>query len=199
MKTEPPLYFLLRPCMAFLFFLLYHPSFEGKKNILKRGSIVLAGNHTCSLDFLLLICATRRCVHFLAKDELFKGPFKLFFRSLGAIPVNRRGRDTHALRAAVGVLRKGRTIGIFPEGRVNKTSEPLLPLKSGAVKMAQITGAKIIPFTISGRFRIFRRGPLITFHEPMEIESTDLAGAKERLAQIIGSGLGNRSKPKKEE
>lgn len=195
MKAKPIVYYVLKPIVKFLFFLLYHPSFSGKENIPKKGGIVLAGNHTKSLDCLMLICSTRRCVHFLGKSELFKWPFKLFFKSVGVIPVNRQhGKGTSALRAAINLLRQEKAIGIFPEGGVNKSDELLLPFKIGAIKMAKATNSKIVPFTISGSYRIFRRGPLVTYYEPISVFGDSLTEESEKLASAIRLGLENSNR-----
>ena len=70
---DPIFYKLVRPIVKGLIYLLYRPKIIGKENIPKNGSIILAGNHTNNFDCLLLISSTKRCIHFLAKDSLYKG------------------------------------------------------------------------------------------------------------------------------
>ena len=83
-----------------LFELLYHPRVLGRGNIPKNGAVILAGNHKSNLDCILIASCLWRQVHFMAKDELFRGGFRYFFRALGTIPVNRRIRDASALSEA---------------------------------------------------------------------------------------------------
>ena len=78
---EPRLYRIVRPILTFLFKLLFHPHIINKENIPLKGRIVLAGNHTNYLDCLLLISATKRTIHFLAKDDLSKGVKKIIFNN----------------------------------------------------------------------------------------------------------------------
>ena len=93
--------------------------------------------------------STKRSVYFLAKDELWKGPKKLFINNMGLIPVNRRQKDHNALATAEKYLNNGCVIGIFPEGRTQK-GRGLLSFKIGAVKMAADTYTPpIIPFIIT--------------------------------------------------
>ena len=99
-KKSPVLYMLLRPPVTAIFRLAVMPKIEGKENIPKNSAAVLAGNHTSSFDCFMLMSSTRRCIHFLAKDELFKGPLKYFFGGAGIIPVNRRQKDRAALSSA---------------------------------------------------------------------------------------------------
>ena len=52
-----------------------------EKYIPENGRVILAGNHTNYFDCILVGCATDRCVHYLAKDELMKGPLKIIFKN----------------------------------------------------------------------------------------------------------------------
>ena len=72
-EKDPLFYRIVRPILTFLFKVLYRPTIIGKEHIPKSGRIVIAGNHTNNFDCVLLIASTKRCVHFLAKDELYKG------------------------------------------------------------------------------------------------------------------------------
>ena len=75
---EPLFYRIVRPIVTFLMKLVFRPNYIGLENIPKSGRIILAGNHTSKLDPLLLMSSTNRCIHFLAKIELFKGIKKYF-------------------------------------------------------------------------------------------------------------------------
>ncbi len=72
-EKDPRFYKMVRPIVTFLFKFLYRPQIIGKEYIPKEGRIIIAGNHTNNLDCILLISSTKRCIHFLAKDELYKG------------------------------------------------------------------------------------------------------------------------------
>lgn len=186
---EPVLYRILRPFLVGLFKLLYKPSIIGKQHIPTTGRVVLAGNHTNNLDCFLLAASTKRCVHFMAKDELFKGVFAFFFRGLGAIPVNRRTKDAHALSAARDTLKDDKIIGIFPEGTINRTDDVIMPFKLGAVKMASDTDSQIVPFVIKGKYKIFDRGVKVIFYPPMSIENDDLIAENKRLMDCVSNAL----------
>ena len=62
-----------------LFRLLFHPKVRGRENIPKSGAIIFAGNHKSNLDCVLLATCLWRQVHFMAKDELFRGAAGGFF------------------------------------------------------------------------------------------------------------------------
>ena len=76
-KKESKLYIIVRPIIKILFKFFYNPKVIGDGNIPKEGKVILAGNHTNNFDCLMLMSSTKRCIHFLAKIELFRG-FKKF-------------------------------------------------------------------------------------------------------------------------
>jgi len=166
---EPGIYRLIRKPLGFCFKTIYKPTIIGAENIPKNGRIILAGNHTNYFDCILVGCATDRCVHYLAKDELMRGPLKYIFKGLGIIPVNRRQKDKAALETAEMMLKDDKVIGIFPEGTINRTDSVIMKFKFGAVKMAFDTDTNIVPFVITGKYKAFKRSIKIKFFEPMKV------------------------------
>lgn len=178
-------YRLVRPLIKAFFYIVYRPEVIGSENIPKDGRVVLAGNHTHNFDCLCLIASNKRTIHFLAKDELLKGPFGFIFKAMGIIPVNRREKDKTALPTAIKVLEKDKVIGIFPEGTFKEGYDGLLPFKIGAVKMAHDTNSKIVPFAIVGKYRPFRKGFKIVYGKAYEIKSDDLEKENDKLRSKV--------------
>ena len=176
------LYRILRPIIKFLVTVFIRPKFIGLENIDDKA-MVLAGNHTSILDCFLLISATKRSVHFLAKDDLWKGPKKILFANMGLIPVNRKAKSHKSLEMAEEYLNNDHIIGIFPEGTTEK-GRGLLSFKIGAVKMASDTNTKIIPFAITGKYRLFSKNLKIKFSEEFLVDG-DLDKENERLRETI--------------
>ncbi|MBQ8209281.1 MAG: 1-acyl-sn-glycerol-3-phosphate acyltransferase [Clostridia bacterium] len=196
-NKEPALYRFFRPAVSVIFRILFRPRIVGRENIPKDSGAILAGNHTDFFDCFMVISSTKRCVHFLAKNELFKNAFtNRFFTSAGLIRVYRNGKDRDALICAEEYLRNGCIVGIFPEGTTNKKTGTSLPFKIGAVKMAQDTGTPIVPFTINGRYRLFGKGVEIVFQKPYKIESTDLLCANDELKAKVLSKIKNQGDSK---
>lgn len=185
---EPIFYRVVRGPLTALFKAVYKPAIVGKNNIPESGRIILAGNHTNYFDCLLVASATKRCVHYLAKDELMKGPLKFIFKGLGIIPVNRRQKDKAALEKAEEILRDEKLIGIFPEGTINRTDDIIMPFKFGAVKMAKDTDTAIVPFVISGKYKPFKRSVKIRFFEPFKA-AENLEETNNKLMNIVAAEL----------
>ncbi len=189
---EPLLYKIVRPIITFLFKLIFHPTIIGKENIPKDGRVVLGGNHTNNLDCLLLISSTKRIIHFLAKDSLYKGLKKPIFKGMGIIPVNRSIHDKGALNSAIESLKEEKTIGIFPEGTINRTKDIIMPFKIGCVKMAHDTKSPIVPFVITGKYKIFGKGVTIEFFKPYIPDNDILDVENKKLMKFISEELEKR-------
>lgn len=169
-----------------LFKLLYQPTIINKENIPMHGRIILAGNHTNNLDCALLISSTKRTIHFLAKKELHDTKLGgWFFKSMATIPVDRKVKNPDAMKSAIEVLNNEEVIGIFPEGTTNKTKDIILPFKYGAISMANKTDSYIVPFSITGKYKLFQKKVRIKFDKPYKLKSSDLSAEKELLENKI--------------
>lgn len=185
------LYKVLRPIITVLFKVIYKPTIIGKENIKNEGRIILAGNHTNNLDCALLISSTKRNIHFLAKSELFTGIKKILFSNMGLIPVNRKKKDHKSLDMAYKYLNKDKVIGIFPEGTIGKKG--ILPFKMGAVKMSYETNCEIVPFAITGEYKLFSNNLKIEFGKPLKIKNSNLEKENEKLRNKIVKMVGVNS------
>jgi 1-acyl-sn-glycerol-3-phosphate acyltransferase len=182
------LYRITRPLIKVFMKIFFRPTYIGTELIPTDVNFILAGNHTSYLDPLLLMSSTNKTIHFLAKDSLAKGIKGLLFRSMGIIPVNRKIHDKNALKTAEEELLNEKVIGIFPEGTINRTEEVTIPFKIGAVKMAQDTDTLLVPFTIMGKYKLFRKSVVIEFYSPYKVKE-DLTIENDRLRNFIGNEL----------
>ena len=165
---------------------MYRPRLHGNEKIPKEGGVILALNHRCNGDPAFICLGTKRMIHFLAKKELFEGSFAWFFRLGGTIPVDRVHGDKKAMATAEDILHKGGIVGIFPEGTRNRTEEPILPLKFGAVRIAQKTGVPIIPVVSVGPYKPFGTPIDVYYCDPMYVaEGDDLEKANKKLRNIM--------------
>lgn len=182
-------YTLVKPIVKLLFYTLYRPTIKGRENIPKNGPFVLAGNHTKWLDSVMLVSVTpKNQVHFLAKEELWHGKGWIVVKAMGCIPVNRKIHDKDALIKAYEYLNNGSCIGIFPEGTINRTDDIIMPFKYGAVKMCKETDATLVPFVITGKYKLFKKGVTIEFLEPRKVTG-DLDLENEKLMSDVKEKL----------
>jgi 1-acyl-sn-glycerol-3-phosphate acyltransferase len=107
----------------------------GRDRIPAHGPLVLCFNHFSWLDPWALGSVVPRTVYYVAKQEAHDhriiGPFIRFF---GTTPVRRGESDREAIRLMREVVRRGDTLGMFPEG-TRQEREPG-PVRSGAAMIA---------------------------------------------------------------
>jgi 1-acyl-sn-glycerol-3-phosphate acyltransferase len=170
----------------------------GAENIPLEGGALLAINHTSYLDFALggipADMRGRRLVRFMAKDAIFKHPIAgPLMRGMKHIPVD-RGAGSQAFRDAVGDLKAGEIVGVFPEATMSRSLD-IKELKSGSIRMAKAAKVPLIPMIIFGGHRIlaygvkdFSRGKQIcmTVGKPLEFDPTlDSDQANELLSNTL--------------
>lgn len=166
-----------------LFFQVKAAGLDNYRQLDRHQPLIIASNHHTHFDAVSIIVFINRNLHFLAKQELFKGHFGWFFRAIGLIEVN-RDRHNSGVDAAMEYLNDNRAIAIFPEGTTKfKQPNQLLPFKYGAIKLAQQSGAPILPVAVTGRPQLFR-GHLsqVRFGAPYYVSpNADIATATREL------------------
>lgn len=177
-------YKFLRFFTNFFIHVFIRPKIEGLENIKEEGSIILAGNHTSIFDPILIMSCTKRKLYFLAKKELLRFPSNIIFNNMGLIPVDRKIKDKSVIPMAEKTLKEDKAIVIFPEGTTEK-NRGLLPFKIGCVKIAHDTNISIVPFTITGKYKLFRNDIKIVFHKAYNVESNDLELENEKFRNYI--------------
>ena len=136
---------------------------HGREHVPKTGAVIVASNHISFWDPLLVGTAAMREQHFLAKEELFRGPLGWLIRAYNAIPIRRGTADLTGLAKARDVLRAGRSLILFPEGTRSRGGE-LRPARPGLGVLAVSTDALVVPTCILGSDRsgkwLFRQAKL---------------------------------------
>ena len=188
----------------------------GKKNLPKKGGYVLTCTHSSNWDPILLDIYLGKKIKFLAKRELFDNKFVgWFLKRVGAYPIDRNNPDISAFKYSLGVLKKNKVLGIFPEGTRNKNLEEraIQDIKSGAVTFASKGETFILPMVIYNKAKAFKKNYLI-IGEPLKIvgenpkrltkeevdmNTTRLAKELERLREEVSNMLNQKKNKKKKE
>ncbi len=133
---------------------------DGLEHLPANGPAIVASNHVGYVDFAFVMLGPprpRRAMAFLARADLFERRFVgTALRALGQIPVDAHGDPTAAMRAAIERLEAGEVVGLHPEGTINPAFFPTRG-RSGAVRLAQHTGAPIIPTAVWGSQRLLTK------------------------------------------
>ena len=191
MKEKNIVYYLIKPIYTILLKIIFRPKVIGKENIPKEGSLIFAGNHKHAVDPTMVMMSTDRVVHYMAKEELFKGLHGMLFRKIGLIKIHRGKSNPQAVIEAEKILSAGGTIGIFPEGTRNKGKEELLKFRYGAVRIAKKTNSQILPFAIRNKYKIFKKSVVIEFGKPIDVSDMEIEEANEYLRNEVMKLLRN--------
>ncbi|WP_339062679.1 lysophospholipid acyltransferase family protein [Tepidibacillus marianensis] len=171
------LYKVLRRIVLTYFQIFFRFRVKGRENIPASGSVIVVANHISNYDPLVLACAIKRNVHFIAKDELFTIPLLgPILRKIGAFPIKRGGNDRKAIKQALQILKEGKVLGIFPEGTRSKTGE-LGKGMPGAALFALRSDATIIPVGIESTYKWYK--PIyVNIGKPIDIDSYRIGKVK---------------------
>ena len=107
---------------------------------------------------------------------------------MGCIPVNRKIKDSNVLESAYKYLENECCIGIFPEGTINRTDDIIMPFKIGAVKACNTTNSKLVPFIITGKYKLFKKSVKLEFLKPIKI-GNDLEKENKKFMDIVSKKL----------
>lgn len=147
-NKEHKFYDLALPLVKAYTFLRFDVECFGRENVPEKGPLILACNHISFSDPAVIVANINRRANFMAKSELFKNPALAFLlRQMNAFPVRRGYSDREALRYAMELLRQGRVLGIFPEGRRIRAAVPTTA-KTGVAMIARHTGADVLPLCL---------------------------------------------------
>lgn len=191
------------------------------------GPKIIAANHPTTTDPFLFMSWPFEPIYILITESAFKVPIiGQFLRLAGHIPVI-AGKGREAFDTALHLLRDGHTVGIFPEGNLSEQDGSLMPLHTGAVRLAISAQVPIVPagialdwhfvthrairkFGVQEKMRLFWLGayevttgkPLIFSHDAKDRDairgSTDVLMQEIiRLSHISASRLLQASWPQK--
>jgi 1-acyl-sn-glycerol-3-phosphate acyltransferase len=159
----------------------------GEENLPKEGGFIIACTHTGYVDILNLgVAMYPREIHFMAKKQLFemKG-LGWLVKHLNAFPVDRDNPGPSVIKIPSQLLKEGKIVGIFPSG--TRSAEGT-DLKQGAITIAQLAKAQIVPAAYVGARNVgdvMKRGKgYLIYGEPFYVTGKGKEG-REQFTQHL--------------
>ena len=161
---------------------------------------IFMSNHVSNLDPPVIVPLLKRRMSILVKRELFRIPIlSMGMRMANLVPVDRSNRDAaiESVKQAVGVLRSGHSMLVYPEGTRSRDGK-LLPFKKGPFHMAMESGVPIVPLTVVGTREAWPKGSwkvrphavTLQIHPPIDPKDfTERDALMSTVFKAIDSGL----------
>lgn len=130
------------------------PVVLGAHHTRRHGPFLLAATHASPYDVPILMRHAARRVDFVSSTEVFSvRPVAWFYGSMNAFPLDRSRPDTSAVRTIYDRLKRGRVVGIFPEGGFRRGAQSVVHtrrIRPGIGRLARSAGVPIVPAVIVG-------------------------------------------------
>ena len=136
---------------------------SGIEHIPSTGAAILVGNHRSYFDVAamsLTVAKSGRPARFLGKKEVFDAPIVgSIAAAMGGIRVDRGTGSDEPLAAAAAALAGGEMVTMMPEGTIPRGPAFFRKPKGrwGAARLAQMTGAPVIPIGLWGTELVWPR------------------------------------------
>jgi len=165
--------------------LFFRLKVQGLENVPKKGPYIIASNHASYIDgFVVVASLPSRSfwnLYSIGLQTYFTGPLGSFAKIAHAIPIDRETYLQKALQMAAYILRKGKSLLIFPEGGRSYDGK-LMEFKRGMGILALELNVPVIPAYIKGAYEALPRGRMwpkftgitITFGNPFCLSDLDM-------------------------
>jgi 1-acyl-sn-glycerol-3-phosphate acyltransferase len=196
------------PGLKVLFERIGKPEIMNQPALLRPGGTgaVIACNHVGWADSLWVAYAVYpRQLRYMSKEELFSSLLTRWVLQLGgSIPINRAEPSPSSIKTAIGILRRGEIVLIFPSGTRSGENDVF---KRGAASVALHARVPLVPAFYQGpkrmdiahvmqrpRIRVMFGAPILTTSLPLGKETTavltrQLEAAIGELRSIASSEL----------
>lgn len=194
-------------------------SFSGINRIPADGPCILVANHRSYFDIVALslaIAKSGRPARFLGKKEVFDAPVVgQLAAAMGGIRVDRATGSDEPLTAAAEALEGGEMVVLMPQGTIPRGPaffEPELTGRWGAARLAQMTGAPVVPVGLWGTEKVWPRSarlpnmlnftdpPTVSLRvgEPLQTPGSSLDADTKQIMKSIVAQLPAEAKQRRE-
>ncbi len=171
-----------------------------------EGPAIVVANHRSYFDVVAMgvtVLGRGRPLRFLGKREVFDAPVVgALARALGGIRVDRGSGSDEPLREAARALDAGELVAVLPQGTIPRGPaffDPELRGRTGAARLAAMTGAPVVPIGVWGTETVWPRSeriprvtqvlrpPLVRTRvgPPVELAGDDAAADTRRIMAAI--------------
>lgn len=128
-----------------LFGPLFRPQVTGRKNIPRKGPVLLLANHTAMFDPVSVGWFCIRPVHFMASEQLFRinRPIAWLLTNLNAFPKAKGVKDRTSVMELVRRYKSGNIVNLYPEGERTWTGR-MLPIVPSTPRMMKKLKARVV-------------------------------------------------------
>lgn len=175
---------------------------EGVENIPRDTKYLLVANHRSNFD--PIVCLSKfgkNDLVFVSKPENFKLPIAGgWIHGAGFMAIDRENPKNALVtinKAADYLKNQVVSVGIFPEGTRNKTSEPLLEFKNGALKIATKAQVPIVVVALKNTREVQHNFPWKRTHiyvhieviSAEEVKNSNTAKLSEHVYEILKANV----------
>lgn len=168
----------------------YH--IEGENNIMDDQYIIIS-NHRSFVDSLVLMEMPLN-FRFLIAQCFYDIPVVGWISGLvGDVPVDKKDSETKkkCIDHAISIIREGKSLIIYPEGRRSLVLPMLDKFNHGAFTIAKETGCKILPITLTGTETALFGETYITMYINEPFQVYDIEESIEEVKKIMRSHMEN--------
>jgi len=149
--------------LCYLPYVICHkPTIIGRENFKKiDGPMIVVSNHTSPYDIAILMYIVPRLVDFVSTHEIIDSKAGWIYKSANAFPLDQSRPDPQTVRGIIDRLKRGRTVGMFPEGALSFQDKSVLhggPLLPGLGRIARLSKAPLVPIAIENSLTFARLG-----------------------------------------
>lgn len=173
--------------------LVHRVRYEGLALIPPPGRATLfVCNHTAGIDPLLVHLASGHDIRWMMALDMRTPALEAFWRWMRIIDVDRVAGDPAAAREALRHLAQHGSVGIFPEGGLERPERQLIPFAPGVGLIIKKSGALVVPVVLEGTPQVdpafaslwHPSRSRVRFHEPIDYSGSRL-GAKDITSDLF--------------
>ncbi len=170
---------------------------RGQENIPSDTAVLYVGNHRSYFDIVLTLSLFPGITGYVAKKEMLRWPLlNLWMKNIHCLFLDRSNikEGLKTILKGVEELKNGVSLCIFPEGTRNKVKDTFLPFHEGSFKLAEKSGAPVVPMVIlnsAGGFedhipRVTKNKVVIEFQKPVYIDRLEKTQRKNLGGYVSG-------------